>query len=105
MEKLRLILFVDMPSSNRHERKESRLFREALFRQGFSELQEGVYSRVADGRTNAELHEKRVRQCRPDCGRIRFIAITERQFQAGTLLVGDEGAQEAEIDSQLDIFL
>lgn len=105
MEKMRLVVFVDPASETRHERKVKREFEEFLFRDGFALLQEGVYTRVADGRTNADLHERRLRANRPESGMVRLIVLTERQFQGASLLSGEERAQESEIGSQLDIFL
>ena len=105
MEKMRLVVFVDPASETRHERKVKREFEEFLFRDGFALLQAGVYTRVADGRTNAELHERRLRANRPDAGMVRLLVLTERQFQGAVLLSGEDHAQETEIGSQLDIFL
>ena len=105
MDKLRLVVLVDMPTNTRHERKVAREFKEWLFKDGFSELQLGVFTRVADGRTNARMHEERLRAHQPETGPVRLFTMTERQFATGALIAGEESAQECEIGSQLDIFL
>ena len=105
MEKIRLVLLVDLAAETRHERKVKREFEERLFKSGFSFLQEGVYTRLADGRSSAELHERRLRAAKPEMGTLRLLVMTERQFQCAEILAGQEQAQETEIDSQLDIFL
>ena len=105
MEKLRLVVLVDMPVGTRHERKVAREFREWLFKDGFSELQLGVYTRLVDGRSNARLHEERLCTHQPETGPARLFVMTERQFAEGQLLAGEESAQECEVGSQLDIFL
>ena len=104
MEKMRLIVLVDMAAATRHERKIKREFEERLFKAGFNLLQEGVYTRLADGRSNAELHRKRLRAVKPEVGNVRLIVMTERQFQSAEILSGEECAQETEVGSQLDIF-
>ena len=105
MEKFRLIVLADMPPDTRHERKVAREFREYLFKGGFSELQNGVYTRVSDGRSSASIHEARLRKNAPELGVVRLFTVTENQFARSELISGDELPQETEIGSQLDIFL
>ena len=81
MEKIRLVVLADLAVETRHERKVKREFEASLFKGGFSLLQEGVYTRLADGRTNAELHQRRLKAMRPETGTVRLIVMTERQFQ------------------------
>ena len=105
MEKMRLLLLVDMPTGTRRERAASRRFGEFLFQDGFAELQSGVYTRMVDGRSCAELHEMRLVENQPPIGTVRLFAMTERQFRSATLVAGSAMPQETEIESQLDIFL
>ena len=105
MEKLRLVVLVDLPTSTRHERKVAREFSEWLFKNGYAELQIGVFTRLADGRTNARMHEDRLIKHKPELGLVRCFTMTERQFRNGELVSGTESAQETEIGPHLDIFL
>ena len=105
MEKMRLVALVDMPSSTRHERKVKREFEEWLFKSGFYQLQLGVYTRLTNGRSSADLYESRLRANQPETGMVRLFAMTEKQFREGALIAGTEQSQENEIGSQLDIFL
>ena len=105
MEKLRLIVLVDLPLETRHERKVAREFREALFKDGFSLLQENVYTRISNGRTNADLHKQRLKGAKPEVGLVRLFVLTENQFQEASILTGTDNTQESEIGSTLDIFL
>ena len=105
MEKLRLIVLAEIPTKTRHERKVAREFAESMFAAGYSLLQEGVYSRVADGRTQAAAHERSMDAHAPEVGTVRLLVLTEQQFQASKLVAGSEDAQELEVDTQLDIFL
>lgn len=105
MEKIRLVVLADLAAETRHERKVKREFEGHLFKSGFSLLQEGVFTRVADGRTNADLHERRLRSYTPETGTVRLLTMTERQFQSAEVLAGSERTQESEIGAQLDVFL
>lgn len=105
MEKMRIVVLADLPADTRHNRKVKREFEELLFKSGFSCLQEGVFTRIADGRAHAQIHERRLVANAPDAGHVRFFTMTERQFQGATLLAGEERAQECEVGAQLDIFL
>ena len=105
MEKLRIVVLADLPVDTRHDRKLAREFKELLHREGFVRLQDGVFTRLADGRTNALLHEKRLKEARPETGTIRLLFLTEVQFQSATLIAGSNDAQEDAVGSHLDIFL
>lgn len=105
MEKLRLVLLADLPKSSRRERKIAREFEENIFRGGFSKLQAGVYSRIADGRSSADMHKERLARYCPETGFVRLIVLTERHFQSSSVLTSEVNVQEEEIGAQLDIFL
>ena len=105
MEKMRLIVLVDMPEQTRHERKVRRELLELLFTSGFAVLQAGTYTRVTDGRDSASAYERHLRAHAPDVGTVRVFTMTEAQFRNADLVAGCENAQEIEIGSRLDIFL
>lgn len=105
VEKMRIVVLVELSQSTRHERKVRRVFLEALFKGGYTELQEGVFTRLAEGRDAAAMHIGRLRTQRPEFGTVRVLCLTEAQFAAGALVSGTETPQEEEIGSELDVFL
>lgn len=105
MEKLRMIVLADLPSASRSERAAARRFREALFADGFAELQSGVYTRVVDGRQGAAARSARLARSSPAYGTVRLIVLTEKQFSESIIIAGHPDAQEREIGSELDVFL
>ena len=105
MNKYRLMVLADMPKSTRHERKIANDFDKWLFKNGYSPLQAGVFTRMANSRAIAESLSLRLRAASPDSGFVRLFVLTETQFQGSMLLAGVETPQEEEIGSQLDIFL
>lgn len=105
MEKMRLIALVDIPATTRHERKVRREYENQLFRQGFSLLQQGVYTRLVSSRDEASSRQKKLLQASPETGTVRLLTLTERQFASSVLAAGAPTSQECEIGAQLDIFL
>lgn len=105
MEKLRIIVMVDIPSTTRHERAVARAFGQELFERGFTSLQAGVYTRMVNGRERTAQYVRAIQDRAPECGTVRVFSMTDLQFSAGELIAGAEHAQEQEVDSQVDIFL
>ncbi len=104
MDKQRILLLCDLPLEKRNQRKEARLFKETLFSEGFFELQPGVYTRMVESRSSRDIHLNRIKEKLPPYGRVRLIALTEKQFQSAPLLCGEETTQGI-IGSELDIFI
>ena len=103
--RFRMVVLLDMREETRHERAVKRRFCEWLFQEGFAPLQRGVLTRVVEDPAKAGLIERRMRENAPDSGIVRVFTMTERQFQQGTLLAGEDGSQESEVGAQADIFL
>lgn len=99
------IALVDLPSETRRERKIKREYENHLFRQGFSPLQQGVYTRLASSRDEAAARQSRLLQSNPETGVVRLLVLTERQFANSVLAAGTPTPQECEVGAQLDIFL
>ena len=99
-----MLVLCDLPLEKRNQRKEARLFKEALFAEGFFELQENVYTRMVESRSSRDIHIERISKNIPPYGRVRLITLTEKQFQNAPLLCGEEDKQ-AIIGSELDIFI
>ena len=100
-----MIVLADLPLACRSERAAARRFREALFEDGFAELQAGVYTRVVDGRQSVDARSDRIARSAPAYGMVRLLVLTERQFGEGRIIAGRPNSQEREIGSELDVFL
>lgn len=48
-----------------------------------------VYARVCNGRDSVEIHRKRILAALPPKGAVRMMVITEKQYNAIELLIGD----------------
>lgn len=104
MEKQRVLLLCKFAEEKRSQRKEARLFRERLFREGFYELQPGVYTRMTESRSSRDIHIAKLASELPSGGTIQLLTLTEKQFQNSIFLRGAQSKQE-KIGSELDIFI
>ena len=80
-----LMVFFDLPTTTKKEKKRASSFRKRLIKQGFSMLQYSIYIRHSSSRENSEVHMKRVRMCIPPAGEVAMLQITDKQF--GTMAI------------------
>jgi CRISPR-associated protein Cas2 len=74
---MRLIVFFDLPTKTKHDKKVYTVFRRYLLKDGFIMLQFSVYSRVCKGLDSVESHLKYLRSILPTKGNIRMLQVTE----------------------------
>ena len=75
-----ILVFFDLPTETRKERKIASSFRKKLLDDGFSMFQFSIYMRFCASKENAEVHTKRIKNNLPPHGKIGMIQITDRQF-------------------------
>ena len=89
---MRLLVFFDLPTQTKEERKIYSHFRKMLVRNGFSMLQYSVYERITRNYDDCESYISIIEACKPPKGDVRCLAVTERQFERLRLIIGsDEG--------------
>ncbi|WP_165251978.1 CRISPR-associated endonuclease Cas2 [Adlercreutzia sp. ZJ304] len=95
---MRLLVFFDLPVETAAQRKEYRLFRKYLLKEGFLMLQESVYSKLVtnDGAAGASI--MRLRKHRPSEGLVQVLKVTEKQFETMDYITGSRKAYD-EIDT------
>lgn len=86
---MRILVFFDLPVQTKTQRREAARFRNFLLNDGFHMLQYSVYARVCNGMDAVEKHRARVRGNLPDNGAVRMLVITEKQYEAIEILLGD----------------
>ena len=91
-------LFFDLPVETAMQRKEYRLFRKFLIKDGYLMLQESVYAKlvVNDGAAGAAV--VRLRKHRPPEGLVQVLKVTEKQFATMDYIVGNRDAYD-EVDT------
>lgn len=85
---MRVIVFFDLPTVTKKDKKIAAEFRKFLLQDGYHMLQWSVYSRGCKGLAEVETHCSRLRAVLPDMGSIRLLTVTEKQYASMEILLG-----------------
>jgi len=99
-----VLVFFDLPTETKKERKLYALFRKKLMADGFTMFQFSIYLRHCPSRENAEVHIKRVKSSLPPAGQVGILCITDRQFGQMELFSGRKAVVGKDIPQQLELF-
>lgn len=99
-----ILVFFDLPTETKKERREAAKFRKELLEDGFSMFQFSIYTRFCASKENAEVHTKRVRSRLPELGKVGMIQITDRQFGLMELFYGRKPTDNQKPSQQLELF-
>ncbi|WP_302294677.1 CRISPR-associated endonuclease Cas2 [Pyramidobacter piscolens] len=100
---MRIMVFFDLPVTTKKKRRDYTRFRKFLTTDGYDMLQFSVYSRIVNGEDAVDKHLKRLRSNLPPEGSVRFLQITERQYAAMKLLLGNQTPREKFITTQMTL--
>lgn len=102
---MRLIVFFDLPTTSAAKKRAYTLFRRFLLKNGYDMLQWSVYSRIVNNTDDAKKHCQRLRDNLPKEGSIRCLEVSEKQFAAMQILLGERSFQEKKVNaSQILLF-
>ena len=102
---MRMLVFFDLPVVTDKERKIASKFRRFLQKDGYAMVQWSVYSRICNGVDAVSMHKNRLKLNLPEQGSIRLLVLTEKQYEAMEILVGEKSISEASATAELvDIF-
>lgn len=100
-----ILVFFDLPTETKQERREAALFRKNLMRDGFTMFQFSIYVRHCASKENMEVHLKRVRALIPEYGKVGVLNITDRQFGDIEIFYGEKAKEtDTSIPLQLELF-
>ncbi len=99
-----LLVFFDLPTETKTDRKNANLFRKRLLKDGFSMFQFSIYMRHCASRENTKVHIKRVKRFLPPAGFVAMMQITDKQFGMIELFHGRKKEKPPEMHQQLTIF-
>lgn len=85
---MRLLVFFDLPTVTKAERRSYTVFRRFLINDGYDMIQFSIYGRILNGNDALEKHYKRLVGNLPPEGSVRCLSVTEKQFASMKLLVG-----------------
>ena len=99
-----VLVFFDLPTETKRERKAAAKFRKDLISDGFLMFQFSIYLRHCPSAESAETHIKRVKNFLPDLGQIGILCITDKQFSRMELFSEHKARQAPEAGIQLELF-
>lgn len=99
-----VLVFFDLPTETKKERKIAAGFRKNLIDDGFSMFQFSIYMRFCASRENSEVHIKRVKRSLPEHGKVGIMSITDRQFGLMEIFYGQKKGTTEAPPQQLELF-
>lgn len=101
---MRLVLFFDLPVDTAKNRRDYRLFRKFLLKDGYLPLQESVYSKLVVNDAAAGGAIARVRKNRPPAGLVQILKVTESQFATMEYITGTR-VEHDEVDTMEELLV
>ena len=102
---MRLVIFFDLPTVTKADKRAYVLFRRFLLNDGYDMIQWSVYGRLLNGRDAEIKHLARLAGNLPPAGSVRCMTVTEKQYAGIRLLVGKPRFQEKKVlASQMLLF-
>ena len=99
-----ILVFFDLPTETKAERKVYARFRKDIMKDGFGMFQFSIYLRHCSSRENADVHIKRVKKILPPKGHVGIMTITDKQFGMMEIFRGREQVDSPETSQQLELF-
>jgi len=99
-----VLVFFDLPTDTKRERKAAQLFRKQLIKDGFSMFQFSIYLRHCPSRENSKVHIKRTKMNLPKYGKVCILEVTDRQFGNMELFYGKKEVDKPNPVQQLELF-
>lgn len=98
---MRVIVFFDLPTETKADRREYSRFRKHLIKSGFLMMQESVYTKIALNQNVASGICDNVKKHKPPHGLVQILTVTEKQFSRMEMIVGVAGSSVVSTDERL----
>ena len=99
-----VMVFYDLPVTDKEARKEYQKFHKNLLEDGFNMMQYSVYIRCCPSPENAEVHMRRVESMVPPEGQVRVLQLTGKQFERMKIYEGEIRLKPEKEMRQLELF-
>lgn len=99
-----VLVFFDLPTETKKERKNYAQFRKQLTADGFTMFQFSIYLRHCASVENANVHIQRVKRFLPPAGNVGIICITDKQFGQMEIFTGTTKTKVKNEPQQLELF-
>ena len=99
-----VLVFFDLPTETKKERKAYAKFRKDLLADGFTMFQFSIYLRHCPSAENADVHIQRVKRMLPPEGKIGILRVTDKQFGDMTIFDCQKEIAVNQPVQQLELF-
>jgi len=99
-----VLVFFDLPTETKQDRKNAGKFRKDMLADGFQMFQFSIYMRHCSSRENAQVHIDRTKTKLPEKGHVGIMCITDKQFGMMEIFRGHEIIPTAPPPQQLELF-
>lgn len=99
-----LLVFFDLPTETKKDRRAYTDFRKGLLKDGFSMFQFSIYVRNCASMENADVHKKRVKAILPEKGQVGVMCVTDKQFETIEIFYGALASKPKSVSLQLELF-
>jgi len=99
-----ILVFFDLPTATKKNRKTASLFRKRLLEDGFNMFQFSIYIRHCPSMENAVAHINRVKKIIPNMGKVGVLRITDKQFELMEVFYGKRQQSLDLPNQQLELF-
>lgn len=99
-----ILVFFDLPTETKKDRKEYAKFRKSIMGDGFTMFQFSIYVRHCASKENADVHIRRVKAMLPGFGDIGILCITDKQFGSLEIFSGKKSKAKPAEPMQLELF-
>lgn len=99
-----VLVFFDLPTETKRERKIYADFRKRLLQDGFNMFQFSIYLRHCPSKENAEVHIRRVKAILPPKGEVGILCVTDKQFGAMEIFSCAKERKKSVPQQQLELF-
>ena len=100
---MRIVVFFDLPTETGEDKRNYRLFRKALIKNGFIMLQESVYCRLIPSPSVENSVKNMLQKNKPPKGLVQSLVVTEKQFSKMSFIVGENHSEYVDSDERLVI--
>ena len=99
-----VLVFFDLPTDTKSDRKNYALFRKKVLADGFQMFQFSMYIRHCSSKENANVHINRVKNSLPAKGHVGIMCVTDKQFGMMEIFKGHIQIDTPETVQQLELF-
>lgn len=99
-----VLVFFDLPTETKKERKSASDFRKKLLIDGFTMFQFSIYMRHCASKENARVHIERVKKMLPEKGYVGILCVTDKQFATMELFIAKKESKPISEGQQLELF-